>query len=142
MIISPQVLCSSRGKRQSKEELTEILFDVRCGGCLLCAAVQDITAEEDALKWRADETWTIEPTMHPFNPPTHSLPLPAQDAASPVPLRSINDRIWGGLGCKNRSKADACNRGKETVTAAEQIHSNRKPFRVFFFKLRSQLLPS
>lgn len=111
--ISPQVLSSSGGGKKDTakafEELTEILFDMRCGGCLLCAAVvQDITAEEDALKWRGDETWTIEPTMHPFNPPTHSLPLPAQDAASPVSLQSINDRMWGGSGRKNRSNADAC----------------------------------
>lgn len=79
------MLSSSRGTTaKGFEEVTEILFDTRCGGCLLCAAAQDITAEEDALKWSGDETWTIEATMRPFNPPTHSLPLPAEDAASPV----------------------------------------------------------
>lgn len=64
---------------------------MQCGECLLCALVQDITEEEeDTVKWKGDETWAIEPTkretMHPFNPPTHSLPLPPQEAVSPVTL--------------------------------------------------------
>lgn len=137
MRISLQLLSGSRrkkGRAKGFEELTEILFDMRCGGCLLCAAVQDITAEEDALKWRGDETWTIEPTMHPFNPPTHSLPLPAQDAASPVSLRSINDRIWGGLGCKNRSNTDACNQGKENRHCWWTNSREKKTFQSFLFQ--------
>lgn len=39
---------------------------------------------------KADETWTTEErgeTMHPSNPPTHSLPLPTQEAVTSDPLK-------------------------------------------------------
>lgn len=63
--------------------------------------MQDITEEGNTLKRKGDETWaTAElPTEKKTRPyislsppsPTHSFPLPPQEAVSPVTLQSIND---------------------------------------------------
>lgn len=98
--------CSSRSSSKSRKyththtKKKAALWDwqkqsLTCGAVNVCsgALVQDITGGGGTL-WNGREMkhglqnrlQKGDKTMHPFNPPTHSLPLPPQEAASPASL--------------------------------------------------------
>lgn len=98
--------CSSRSSSKSRKYththkkkksgsvgLTETIFDMWCGKCLLRCFGAGYYRRRGTL-WNGREMkhglqnrlQKGDKTMHPFNPPTHSLPLPPQEAASPASL--------------------------------------------------------